>query len=64
LYFHSYIFSLSITVLGLVARAPAVYVPFFKWILCEGIISAVFLRLEIQVFVPSLALLTLLTGVQ
>jgi len=64
LYFHSYIFSLSIAVLGLVARAPAVYMPFFKRIPCEGIISAVFLRLEIQVFVPCLTLLTLLTGVQ
>jgi len=38
--------------------------PFFKRIPCEGIISAVFLRLEIQVFVPNLTLLTLLTGVQ
>jgi len=64
LYFHSYIFSLSIAVLGLVARTPAVYMPFFKRILCEGIISAIFLRLEIQVFVPYLTLLTLLTGVQ
>jgi len=64
LYFRSYIFSLSRAVLGLVTRAPAVYMPFFKRILCEGIISAVFLRLEIQVFVPSLTLLTLLTGVQ
>jgi len=64
LYFHSYIFSLSIAVLGLVARASTVYMPFFKRILCEGIISAVFLRLEIQVFVPYLTLLTLLTGIQ
>jgi len=64
LYFRSYIFSLSRAILGLVARAPAVYVPFFKRILCKGIISAVFLRLEIQVFVPYLTLLTLLTGVQ
>jgi len=38
--------------------------PFFKRILCEGIISAVFVRLEIQVFVPYLTLLTLLTGIQ
>jgi len=64
LYFCSYIFSLSRVVLGLVARAPTVYMPFFKRILCEGIISAVFVRLEIQVFVPYLTLLTLLTGVQ
>jgi len=64
LYFRSYIFSLSRVVLGLVARAPAAYMPFFKRILCEGIISAVFVRLEIQVFVPYFALLTLLTGIQ
>jgi len=64
LYFHSYIFSLAIAVLGLVARAPAVYMPFFKRILCEGIISAVFVRLEIQVFVPYFTLLTLQTGIQ
>jgi len=64
LYFHSYIFSLARAILGLVTRASAVYMPFFKRVFCEGIISAVFLRLEIQVFVPSLTLLTLLTGVQ
>jgi len=64
LYFRSYIFSLARAVLGLVARAPAVYMPFFKRILCEGIISAVFVRLEIQVFVPYFTLLTLLTGIQ